>query len=106
MSPTTLLPVAELRGHEDGPIHIIRFTADGKYCITGANDRTVRLWNPTRIDPACNYTNAHQASSLHHRSTSSFVASAANDPSQQGYYGGDGGQHPRSSSPTAAAANN
>ena len=27
-------------------------TADGKYCITGANDRTVRLWNPTRIDPA------------------------------------------------------
>lgn len=27
-------------------------TADGKYCITGASDRTVRLWNPTRIDPA------------------------------------------------------
>ncbi|KAL7531355.1 hypothetical protein ACHAXR_003993 [Thalassiosira sp. AJA248-18] len=46
------VPVAELRGHEDGPIHIVRFTADGKYCITGAHDRTVRLWNPTRIDPA------------------------------------------------------
>ena len=27
--------------------------ADGKYCITGANDRTVRLWNPTSADPAC-----------------------------------------------------
>jgi mitogen-activated protein kinase organizer 1 len=26
--------------------------ADGKYCLTGASDRTVRLWNPTRIDPA------------------------------------------------------
>ena len=26
--------------------------ADGRYCITGGNDRTVRLWNPTRIDPA------------------------------------------------------
>lgn len=24
---------------------------DGKYAITGGNDRTVRLWNPTRIDP-------------------------------------------------------
>eukprot|EP00804_Cyclotella_cryptica_P019862 CCRYP_017036-RA/>CCRYP_017036-RA protein AED:0.02 eAED:0.02 QI:182/1/1/1/1/1/2/1429/276 len=46
------VPVAELRGHRDGPIHIVRFTTDGKYCITGGNDRTVRLWNPTRIDPA------------------------------------------------------
>lgn len=25
---------------------------DGRYCITGGNDRTVRLWNPTRKDPA------------------------------------------------------
>lgn len=45
-------PVAQLRGHADGPIHIIRFTPDGNYVITGGNDRTVRLWNPTRIDPA------------------------------------------------------
>lgn len=45
-------PVAQLRGHADGPIHIIRFTSDGNYCITGGNDRTVRLWNPTRVDPA------------------------------------------------------
>lgn len=28
------------------------FSADGRYCITGGNDRTVRLWNPTRKDPA------------------------------------------------------
>mmetsp|Transcript_22439 Transcript_22439/g.48855 ORF Transcript_22439/g.48855 Transcript_22439/m.48855 type:complete len:182 (+) Transcript_22439:485-1030(+) len=27
-------------------------TADGKYCLTGAHDRTVRLWNPGRLDPA------------------------------------------------------
>lgn len=26
-------------------------SADGKYALTGGNDRTVRLWNPTRIDP-------------------------------------------------------
>lgn len=46
------MPVAQLRGHGDGPIHIVRFTTDGKYCLTGGNDRTARLWNPTRIDPA------------------------------------------------------
>jgi mitogen-activated protein kinase organizer 1 len=45
-------PIAQLRGHADGPIHIIRFTSDGNYCLTGGNDRTVRLWNPTRVDPA------------------------------------------------------
>jgi len=33
-------------------------TADGKYCITGANDRTVRLWNPTRIDPVYKNNNS------------------------------------------------
>jgi hypothetical protein len=99
------LPVAELRGHGDGPIHIVHCPsslyrkshpnastqflnsscansptldsnrtphelphrpsilldrtfgqnkkADGKYCITGANDGTMRLWNPTHADPAC-----------------------------------------------------
>lgn len=26
--------------------------ANGKYCLTGGHDRTVRLWNPLRIDPA------------------------------------------------------
>jgi mitogen-activated protein kinase organizer 1 len=28
------------------------YTASGKYCLTGGHDRTVRLWNPLRIDPA------------------------------------------------------
>lgn len=27
-------------------------TTKGKYCLTGGHDRTVRLWNPTRFDPA------------------------------------------------------
>ena len=25
---------------------------DGKYCLSGGHDRTVRLWNPFRLDPA------------------------------------------------------
>lgn len=28
------------------------YTGDGKYCVTGGHDRTVRLWNPARLDPA------------------------------------------------------
>ena len=46
------VPVAQLRGHDPGPVHIVRFTSDGRYCLTGSSDRTVRLWNPTRVDPA------------------------------------------------------
>jgi mitogen-activated protein kinase organizer 1 len=42
---------ARLVGHE-GPICAIKFSHDGKYCISAGHDRTVRLWNPTRIDPA------------------------------------------------------
>jgi mitogen-activated protein kinase organizer 1 len=44
------IPVARLKGH-DGPVQAISFTNDGKYCLTGGHDRTVRLWNPLRIDP-------------------------------------------------------
>jgi len=44
------VPAARLVGHK-GSIQAIQFTADGKYCLTGGQDRAVRLWNPTRIDP-------------------------------------------------------
>mmetsp|Transcript_40112 Transcript_40112/g.120963 ORF Transcript_40112/g.120963 Transcript_40112/m.120963 type:complete len:353 (-) Transcript_40112:122-1180(-) len=54
-SPSSSLPrdtpVAQLAGR-DGPINAIRFTGDGKYCLTAGHDRTVRLWNPTRRDPS------------------------------------------------------
>lgn len=43
-------PALRLVGHE-GPIHAVTFSHDGKYCLTAGHDRTVRLWNPTRIDP-------------------------------------------------------
>jgi len=52
-----LIPSSQLCGH-DGPIQCVRFTDDdGKYCITGGHDRTVRLWNPFRYDPASNNHN-------------------------------------------------
>lgn len=45
------IPSFRLFGH-DGPIRAVQFSADGTYCITGGNDRTVRLFNPLRLDPA------------------------------------------------------
>lgn len=44
------MPVARLSGH-DGPVQAITFTSDGKWCLTGGLDRTVKLWNPFRVDP-------------------------------------------------------
>ncbi len=44
------LPVARLTGH-DGPVQAMVFTPDGKWCLTGGLDRTVKLWNPFRVDP-------------------------------------------------------
>ena len=32
--------------------HLSQPEADGKYCLTGGVDNTVRLWNPARLDPA------------------------------------------------------
>ena len=43
--------IAKLGGH-DGPISAASFTHDGKYIVTGSWDRTVRLSNPLRLDPA------------------------------------------------------
>jgi mitogen-activated protein kinase organizer 1 len=55
-SSLPLVPSSQLIGHE-GPVQSLRFTADGKYCVTGGHDRTVRLWNPFRYDPAANHNN-------------------------------------------------
>ena len=44
------VPVARLTGH-DGPVQALAFTSDGNWCLTGGHDRTVKLWNPFRVDP-------------------------------------------------------
>mmetsp|Transcript_9238 Transcript_9238/g.15363 ORF Transcript_9238/g.15363 Transcript_9238/m.15363 type:complete len:310 (+) Transcript_9238:41-970(+) len=41
--------VGRLVGH-DGPVQAVCFTDDTKYCLTAGHDRTVRLWNPLRLD--------------------------------------------------------
>jgi mitogen-activated protein kinase organizer 1 len=51
------IAAAELHGHE-GAVLAVRFTSDGKYVLTSGQDRTIRLWNPTKKDPA------HNSSSL------------------------------------------
>lgn len=33
---------------KQGAVRVVRFNADGNYCLTGGSDRTVKLWNPTR----------------------------------------------------------
>lgn len=52
------IPSFRLFGHE-GPIRAVQFSSDGTYCITGGNDRTVRLYNPLRLDPAYNSNHSH-----------------------------------------------
>lgn len=60
------LPVARLTGH-DGPVQAVVFTSDGKWCLTGGLDRTVKLWNPFRVDPQ--YTATAQPSNRWGRKT-------------------------------------
>lgn len=44
------VPASRLRGH-DGAILAITFTKNGKYALTAGQDRTVRLWNPRKVEP-------------------------------------------------------
>jgi mitogen-activated protein kinase organizer 1 len=47
--PCPTKPVRVLRAGQ-GPVFVAKLTADGKYLLTGGQDRTVRLWNPARSD--------------------------------------------------------
>ncbi len=47
-------PVRELAGTgrlSKGPIYAVALTKDGKYCLTGGQDKTLRLYNPWKADP-------------------------------------------------------
>jgi mitogen-activated protein kinase organizer 1 len=64
------------------------FLADGKYCLTGGSDRSVRLWNPFRVDPA-----------FVPPPSMTLVSSTNNDEEAYSYYG------PASSQGSVAAVN-
>ena len=66
------VPVCRLSGH-DGPVQSIIFTPDGKWALTGGLDRTVKLWNPFRVDPLFLSTN----------STNNRTCSAKKRPEQE-----------------------
>lgn len=36
-----------LVGHQ-GTVSTVKFSGDGNYCISGGNDKTIRLWNPAK----------------------------------------------------------
>lgn len=44
-----------LRGHE-GAVHCVRWSSDGCRLLTGSDDRTLRVWQPWRVDQACSST--------------------------------------------------
>ncbi len=56
-------PVRELEGQHSGAVSVVRFNANGNYCMTGGHDRRVVLWNPHKAaDESCHitsYTGAH-----------------------------------------------
>ncbi|MCJ1330756.1 hypothetical protein MMC10_007443 [Thelotrema lepadinum] len=54
--------IATLSGH-NGPVHCVKFSAgSGQYVLTGASDRTVRLFNPLKAATETGGTSARQVS--------------------------------------------
>lgn len=87
-------PTSRLVGHE-GPIRAVKYSHDGKYAITAGHDRTVRLWNPTRVDPA--YVHGYESNYVKN-STNTVVTKLESIPHAlpiQSYR--DGHTHPVSS---------
>ena len=41
-----------LDNHLSGAVNSVRFSGDGKYCMTAGDDRTIMLWNPHKNDPS------------------------------------------------------
>lgn len=73
----------------------LSFTADGKYCLTAGSDRSLRLWNPSRLDPA------YPPAALTHASDTEDVPVAALPRALPIQVYEDGIRH----NPTALAAN-
>lgn len=44
-------------GHTRG-VNKVKFTSDGKYCLSASDDKTIRLWNHCKDDPAYEYSDS------------------------------------------------
>ena len=38
-------PVRQLKAHV-GAVHVVHYNANGQYCLSGGQDRSIILWNP------------------------------------------------------------
>lgn len=45
-------------GHK-GAVYVVKFNKDGNYCLSGGQDRTVKLWNPLKAKEIKTYSGAH-----------------------------------------------
>lgn len=54
--PTTSTPLVKIH---TGPIYTVKFNSDGQYCMTGSQDRSVSLYNPSKNIMIKNYKNIH-----------------------------------------------
>lgn len=73
-------------GHGGAPIQTAKFSHDGKYCLTGGNDKSVVLWNPFRDADAAQLAGAPAPKS------SDPTASAPSALLVQRYSGQHGGE--------------
>jgi mitogen-activated protein kinase organizer 1 len=70
---------ATLRGH-DGSVLCVRYNKDGKYCLSGGADRTVRLWNPHKGFLVKTYNaHAHRVLGVCSSADNSMMASVGGD---------------------------
>ena len=54
--PTNSQPL--VKGHS-GPIYVAKFNSQGEYCMTGSEDRSVCLYNPSKNLMIRNFKNVH-----------------------------------------------
>lgn len=51
-------PLNSMNGHK-GAVYIVKFNKDGNYCLSGSQDRTIKLWNPQKGAVIKTYQGAH-----------------------------------------------
>jgi mitogen-activated protein kinase organizer 1 len=79
-SETTLL------GH-DGAVMCVAFNSDGNYCLSGGQDRTVKLWNPAKGSLIKTYSaHAHAVLDVSTAKDNAKIASVGGDKNGPFYW--------------------